>query len=106
LKIAQIEIITHQKELSDEDEDYSKDKHNPKMPQIFPTRKLYHDQRGKSSSIGDVGRLPTSGRTTFINNSGGGRFDKGGGNGPLRSGNRTHGRPKSNTIIVGLACHG
>ncbi len=43
LKIAQTRIVTNCKEPLDEDEDYSKEKHNPKMPQIILTKKLYHD---------------------------------------------------------------
>jgi hypothetical protein len=48
------------------------------MPWIILTAKLYHDQRGKSSPIGDVGRLFINGRTIFINNDGGGPFGRGG----------------------------
>jgi len=43
LKIAQTRIITNRKELLDEDDDYSKKKHNPKMSQIILTKNLYHD---------------------------------------------------------------
>jgi len=38
LKIAQTRIVTNCKEPLDEDEDYSKEKHNPKMPQIILTK--------------------------------------------------------------------
>ncbi len=56
-KITQIRIITNHREPSNEDKDYSKRKHNPKMPQIVPTKNLYHEQKGKPSLIRDVGRL-------------------------------------------------
>ncbi len=72
------------------------------MPQIIPTKKLYHERRGKPSPIGNVGRLLTSGQIVPTNkgggkplSSGGNRpprgggdgLPKGGGNGPLRDQN-------------------
>jgi hypothetical protein len=56
-RIAQAGIITNHKEISNKDEDYSKRKHNPKMPQIVPIGKLYLEQKGRPSLIGDAGRL-------------------------------------------------
>ncbi len=92
-KIAQARIVTNHTEPLDEDEDYSERKHNPKMPQIIPTEKLYHDRKGKPSLNGDAGRESISGQTIPINNNGGGLFGgggnrppKGGGNGPPRGG--------------------
>jgi hypothetical protein len=93
-KIAQAKIVTDHKEPLDEDEDYSERKHNPRMPRIIPIEKLYHDQKGRPSSIGNVGRESISGRTIPINNNGGELFGgggngppKGGGNGPPKGGN-------------------
>ncbi|CAK9268011.1 unnamed protein product [Sphagnum jensenii] len=92
-KIAQARIVTDHKEPLDEDEDYSEKKHNPKMPRIVPTKKLYHDRKGRPSSIGDASRELISGRSIPINNNGGGLFGGGGnglpkgrGNGPPRGG--------------------
>jgi hypothetical protein len=76
--IIQVGIVTNHKEPLDEDKDHSKRQHNPKMPQIIPTKKLYHDQKGRPSPIGDVGRLLMGGWTVLINNGSGGPFDKGG----------------------------
>jgi hypothetical protein len=56
-RITQARIITNHREPSNEDKNYFERKHNPKMPQIGPTRKLYHEQKGKPSLIRDVGRL-------------------------------------------------
>jgi hypothetical protein len=49
-----------------------KKKHKPRMLQILPIRKLYHEWRGKPSPIGNVGRPPTSGWAILISNNGGG----------------------------------
>jgi hypothetical protein len=43
LRIVQVRIVTNCKEPLDEDKGYSERKHNPRMPQIIPTKKLYHD---------------------------------------------------------------
>ncbi len=72
--IIQVGIVTNHKEPLDEDKDHSKRQHNPKMPQIIPTKKLYHDQKGRPSPIGDVGRLLMGGWTVLINNGSGGPF--------------------------------
>jgi len=53
------------------------------MSQIIPIEKWYHQQKGKPSPIGDVGRPPTSGQDAPINNGGGGPFG-GGNDGPPR----------------------
>ncbi len=68
LKIAQTKIVKNCEEPLDEDEDYSKEKHNPKMPQIVPIKKLYHDQKEKPSLIEDVSKPLTSGRIVLISN--------------------------------------
>jgi hypothetical protein len=62
-----------------EDDDYSNKKQNPIMPWVVPTIKLYHEWRGIPSPIGDANGLPTNGQVIPINN-------RGGGNGPPRSG--------------------
>jgi hypothetical protein len=85
LKFAQTGIITNRNNPLDEDEDYSKEKHNTKMPQIIPIKKMYHDQKGRSSSIGNVVKPLTCGQIVLINNNDGGPFSKGG-NRPLRGG--------------------
>jgi hypothetical protein len=41
--IIQVGIVTNHMEPLDEDKDYSKRKHHPKMPQIILIEKLYHD---------------------------------------------------------------
>jgi len=61
LKIAQAGIVINHEEPLDKEYDHFERKHNPKMPQIVPTKKLYHERRDKPSSIGDVGMLPISG---------------------------------------------
>ncbi len=93
--IPQARIVIDQGELLDEDDDYSERKHNPKMPWIVPTRKSYHEQRGKPSQIGDASRPPIGGRAIPINNGGGGPFGGssngplgGSGGGPLEGGSR------------------
>jgi len=78
-------IVTNRGEPSNEDENYSERNHNPRMSQIIPIRKLYHERRGKPSSIKDSSKPPTSGQAIPINNDGGGLFD-GGSNGLLRGG--------------------
>jgi hypothetical protein len=42
-RIAQAKIVIDHGKPSNENEDYSKRKHNPRMTQIVPTKKLYHD---------------------------------------------------------------
>ncbi len=63
------------------------------MSWIIPTRKWYHEWKGKPSLIGDVSTPPTSGQIVPINNNGGGPFGigsdgtpRGGGSGPLGGG--------------------
>ncbi len=68
MRIAQTEIMTNREELLDEDENYFEKKHNPKMPQIVPIKKLYHDQKEKPSLIEDVSKPLTSGRIVLISN--------------------------------------
>jgi hypothetical protein len=53
------------------------------MPQIIPTKKLYHEQRGQPSPIGDVGGFPTGRWIVPMSNDGGEPFS-GGGNRPPR----------------------
>ncbi len=48
------------------------------MPWIIPTAKVYHDQKGRPSLIGDASRLFTDGWTILINNGSGGTFGGGG----------------------------
>jgi hypothetical protein len=83
--IIQVGIVTNHIEPLDEDKDYSKRKHNPKMPQTIPIEKSYHDRKGRPSLIGDVGRLLTGGWTIPTSNNGGGPFNRGG-NEPLGGG--------------------
>jgi hypothetical protein len=61
------------------------------MPQIIPTKKSYHDWKGRPSPIRNVGRLLTSGWIVPISNGSGGPFN-GRGNGPLGGG--SNGLPK------------
>jgi hypothetical protein len=70
-------------EPSNEDENYFERKHNPRMSQIIPIEKWYHQRKGKPSPIRDVGRPPTGGQDAPINNDGGGPFG-GGNDGPPR----------------------
>jgi hypothetical protein len=72
--IAQVGIIKDCGEPLDEEMDYLKKKHNPKMPQFVPAKKSYHDWRGRPSPVGDVGRPLISGRIIPIGNDGGGLF--------------------------------
>ncbi len=83
LKITQARIVTNHRELLDEDEDYSKRKHNSKMPWIVPLEKLYHERRGRPSLVGNASRSLINGWVVPINNGDGGPFDRGR-NGPLR----------------------
>ncbi len=83
--IAQAKIITNCRELLDEDEDNSKRKHNSKMPWIVPTKKLYHERRGKPSPIGITSRSCTNGQVVPINNGDGGPFGRGGNGPPIGS---------------------
>ncbi len=69
----------------DVDDDYLERKHNPKLSRIIPTRKLYHEQKGRPSPIGNVGGLATNGWAIPISNNVGKPFD-GGGNGFLGGG--------------------
>ncbi|CAK9266867.1 unnamed protein product [Sphagnum jensenii] len=85
LGIVQTRIVTNHEEPSNEDEDYSKRKHNPKMPKIIRIKRSYHDRKGRPSPTGDVSKLVISGWTILISNNGGGPFG-GGGNGPLGGG--------------------
>jgi hypothetical protein len=62
------------------------------MPQIVLIEKLYHEQRGKPSSIGNAGGSPTGGWVVPINNGGNGLFGDGG-NKPLGGGD--NGLPRS-----------
>jgi hypothetical protein len=100
LGIIQAKIITYRKEPSNEDVDYFKRKHNPRIPRIIPIGKSYHDQKERLSSIGDAGRLLTDGWTVPINNYDGGPFGeggnkllKGGGSGPPGGGNTNRKTP-------------
>jgi hypothetical protein len=86
-------IVTNHKEPSNEDDNYFERNYNPKMSQIIPTKKLYHEWSGKPSLIGNVYKPPSSGQVVPINNNGGGLFDNGsdgplggGGSGPLGGG--------------------
>ncbi len=79
-----MKIVIDYKEPLDEDKDYSKRKHNPKMPWIVFIGKSYHDQKGKPSLIGNVNRLLSNGRTLPISNDNGRPFG-GGSNEPSRS---------------------
>lgn len=72
LGITQIGIVTDH-----EDDEYSERKHNPRMPQINPTKKLNHEQRCQPSSIGDVGGFPTSRWIVPMSNDGGEPFSSG-----------------------------
>jgi hypothetical protein len=85
LGIIQTRIVTNHEEPSNEDEDYSEKKHNPKMPIIIRIKRSYHDQKGKPSPIGDVNKLFIGGWDVLISDNGDGPFG-GGGNGPLGSG--------------------
>jgi len=84
-RITQAKIVTNYREPSNEDEDYSKRKHNPMMPQIIPNKKSYHDWKGRPSLIGNANRLHVGGQIVPINNGSGGPFSKGG-NEPLKDG--------------------
>jgi hypothetical protein len=42
-RIVSIGIVIDYGDFSNEDNDYSERKHNPKMARIVPTRKSYHD---------------------------------------------------------------
>ncbi len=53
-------------------------KHNLTMPRIVPTKKLFHEWKGKPYLIKDIGRLPTDGRIAPTNNDGGKPFNGGG----------------------------
>jgi hypothetical protein len=77
-RIIQARTIMNCEGPLDENEDYSERKHNPRMPRIIPTKKPYHDWRGKPSPIGDVGRSFTGGQIVPINNGDGGPFDASG----------------------------
>jgi hypothetical protein len=78
-------IVIDRREASNEDENNFERKHNPMMSQIIPIEKWYHQQKGKPSPIGDVGRPPNGGQDVLINNGGSGPFG-GGNDGPPRGG--------------------
>ncbi len=102
LGIAQARNVIDGREPLDEDDEYSKRKHNPMMPQIVPNEKPYHEQKNQPSLIGNVGELPTYRQIVPMNNSGdgsfssdgnrlpkgnGGNLPRGGGNKPLEDQN-------------------
>jgi len=60
LGVVQIGVVTNHKEPSDDDNSFEK-KHNPRMPQILPTKKSYNGRKSIPSPIGDDGGL-------FVNN--------------------------------------
>ncbi len=78
LGLAQTLIIIDYGELLDEDDDSSKRKHNPRMPQIVLIIKPYNERRGRPSVIGDGVGPPPSGWNVPINNSVGKSFSIGG----------------------------
>jgi hypothetical protein len=78
LGIAQIGIVIDRGEPSDDNDEYSKRKHNPRMLQIIPTKKLYHEQKGQPPSIGDVGGFPIGKWIVPTNNDGGEPFSDSG----------------------------
>ncbi len=78
--------LTNRGEPLDEDDEYSKKKHNSRMPQIIPTKKLYHEQRGQPSPIGDVGGFPTGRWIVPMSNDGGEPFSDGGNKSPRGNG--------------------
>lgn len=59
-RIAQVGIVKDCGEPSNETKDYSKRKHNPKMPRIVLSRKSYHDWKGRPCPIGNASRSLTS----------------------------------------------
>ncbi len=59
------------------------------MQQIIPTRKSYHDWRGRPSLIKITNRQPTGGWNVPMSNNGGGPFN-GGNNKPPRGGKSGH----------------
>ncbi len=81
-RIAQTRLVIDRKEPLDEEKNYSKRKHNPRIPQIIPIRKPYHERKGKPSPIRDACRLLISRWGVPINNDGDGPFNSGN-NGPL-----------------------
>jgi hypothetical protein len=93
-RIGQVGIVIDHGEPSDEDEDYSKRKHNPRMPWIIPTENPYHDRR-EDPLIGNVGRPLTNGWIVPTTNSGGngpprGEPLGGGGSGLTKGGHNDH----------------
>ncbi len=88
-RITQARFVTDRREPSDEEKNYSKRKHSPRMPQIIPIRKPYHEQKGRPSPIRNACKLPISRWGVLISNNGGGPFNNGN-NGPL-GGNRPKG---------------
>jgi len=78
LGITQVGIVIDQGEPSNEDDEYFKRKHNPRMPRIIPIKKLYHEQRGQPSPIGNASWLPTIKWNVPTNTSGGEPFNGGG----------------------------
>jgi hypothetical protein len=55
------------------------------MPWTIPTKKPYHERKGRPSLIWDGGGLPTRGKKVSMNNGGGKPFGNGG-NDPPRGG--------------------
>lgn len=111
-EVAQIGIVTNYGEPSYEDDDSSKRKHNLKMTWIVPTRKLYHEWRGRPSSIW----FPISGWNVLMNNGGGEPFGNGdnnvprgigscplggGGSGPLGGGGNNPLQGNDNDLLRG-----
>ncbi len=89
LGVVQIGVVTNYEEPSDDDDNSFEKKHNPRMPQILPTKKSYNEKKGIPSPIGDDGGLLVS--NIPVNGSGVGPFAtncndplEGGGNGPSR----------------------
>jgi hypothetical protein len=55
LGVVQTGVVTNHEKPSDDDDNSFEKKHNPRMPQIFPTKKSYNERKGKPSPIGDDG---------------------------------------------------
>jgi hypothetical protein len=87
LEIAQTRVVIDHKEPLNEGKESFERKHNPKMLQIIPTKKMYHEQKGKPSLIGNANGMPIEGQVVLFSKGGGG--PSGGGGGLLRgSGNK------------------
>jgi hypothetical protein len=48
-RVAQVGFVTNNEESWDDDDISSKRKHNPRMLQILPIKKLYNEKNGKPS---------------------------------------------------------